>query len=286
MKQCVHLDRLKHSPTHSLSNAVLKGQFWPWISPHLLQNQSCVRLKVSPIFFPFKSLHCLHPSTCLRATVNLPLRAACSTNTTKASTPFNKTTCFPALTHDSNEILQELPERIQPFEGQSPIDVDYSTVWTTSNSWFDSRKGNKRLLSATRPFLWLPQSNTQIIKGLSWPGLEADHSALSSVEVYNDNDTSYSITVTHLINRRSNFILKCEADTKCAHKAHPSLSHSLNTWSKILLEKLTVPQQLQKFPVFYVNLCSLPYSQEPVTSTYPEPDQSSLVLNSYAQRTT
>jgi len=190
MKQCLHLDRLKHSPTHSLSNAVLKGQFWPWISPHLLQNQSCVRLKVSPIFFPFKSLHCLHPSTCLRATVNLPLRVAPSTNTKRceASTPFNKTACFPALTHASNEILQKLPERIQPFEGQSPLNVDFSTVWTTSNSWFDSRKGKKRLLFATRPFLWFSQPNTQIIKGLRRPGIEANHSFPSSAKVNNDND--------------------------------------------------------------------------------------------------
>ena len=246
MKRCLHLDRLKHSPTHSLSNAVLKGQFWPWISPHLLQNQSCVRLKVSPIFFPFKSLHCLHPSTCLRATVNLPLRVARSTKTTRcqASTPFNKTTCFPALTHDNNEILQELPERIQPFEGQSPVDVDYSTVWTTSNSWFDSRKGDKRLLSATRSILWLPQPNTQIIKGKRGPGLEADHSPPSSVEVNNDNDPPYGITETHLIKCRGNCILKCEADMKCAQKVPSSLTHSLNTWSKILLEKLTVPRLL------------------------------------------
>lgn len=155
--------------------------------------------------------------------MNLPLRVACSTNTKrcKASTPFNKTTCFPALTHASNEILQELPERIQPFEGQSLINVDYSTVWTTSNLWFDSRKGKKRLISATRPFLWLQQANTQIIKALRRPELEADHSSPSSVEVINkDNDPPHSITATHLIKCRSNFVLKCEADTKCAQNVH------------------------------------------------------------------
>jgi hypothetical protein len=39
-------------------------------------------------FFPFKSLHCLRPSTCLRATVELPLEGCMQYNEQRARSPY------------------------------------------------------------------------------------------------------------------------------------------------------------------------------------------------------
>ena len=47
--------------------------------------------------------------------------------------------------------------------------------------------------------------------------------------------------------------------------------------SRVLLQKLTVPQLLKKFPALYG---SLPFSHMPATCPYPEPDRSSICLTS------
>jgi hypothetical protein len=45
--------------------------------------------------------------------------------------------------------------------------------------------------------------------------------------------------------------------------------------SRVLLGKLTVFQLVKKLPAFYGHGCPLPYSQQPATYPYSEPDQSS-----------
>ena len=42
-------------------------------------------------------------------------------------------------------------------------------------------------------------------------------------------------------------------------------------WSRVLLEKLTGLKLVKKFPAFYGTPSSLPHSQMPATSPYPEP---------------
>ena len=53
------------------------------------------------------------------------------------------------------------------------------------------------------------------------------------------------------------------------------LTNQLTARSRVLLEKLTVPQLVKKFSAFYETKGSLPSSQQPATCPYPEPDQSS-----------
>jgi len=49
------------------------------------------------------------------------------------------------------------------------------------------------------------------------------------------------------------------------------LTYLLTPWSGVFLENVTGSQLVKKFPIFY----SLPHSQVPATSPYPEPDLSS-----------
>jgi hypothetical protein len=52
-------------------------------------------------------------------------------------------------------------------------------------------------------------------------------------------------------------------------------NNELTPWSRILLQKLTVAQLVEKFPAFMEPESSLPCSQQPATDPYPEPDESS-----------
>jgi hypothetical protein len=47
------------------------------------------------------------------------------------------------------------------------------------------------------------------------------------------------------------------------------------SWSRVLLEKLTVIQLVKKFTAFYGTKCSLLFSHEPITGSCPDPDESS-----------
>ena len=55
----------------------------------------------------------------------------------------------------------------------------------------------------------------------------------------------------------------------------PSLVCSLTPWSKFVLEKLNVSQQVKKFPTFYGTRNSLPLSQVPATCPFHVPARSS-----------
>ena len=57
------------------------------------------------------------------------------------------------------------------------------------------------------------------------------------------------------------------------------LTHSLTPWSRVLLEKLTIPQLVNKFPSFMEPEGSLPQTQEPATRPCPESHQSSPSLS-------
>jgi hypothetical protein len=52
-------------------------------------------------------------------------------------------------------------------------------------------------------------------------------------------------------------------------------THSLISWSRVLLEKLTGFQLVKKFLTFKEPNGSLPHPQVPATSPYPEPAASS-----------
>ena len=51
--------------------------------------------------------------------------------------------------------------------------------------------------------------------------------------------------------------------------------YAFNPWSRVLLEKITGFQLVKELYAFYGTRKFLPHSQEPVTSPYHEPDQSS-----------
>jgi hypothetical protein len=62
------------------------------------------------------------------------------------------------------------------------------------------------------------------------------------------------------------------------HHVYVFITKELPPWSTVLLEKLTVSQLVKKFPTFMEHESSLPYSQEPATGPYPEPDESNPYL--------
>jgi hypothetical protein len=56
--------------------------------------------------------------------------------------------------------------------------------------------------------------------------------------------------------------------TALPHTQRHSLT--LSVWSRVLPEKLTGPQPVKKFPAFYGTEGSLPHSQKPAISPYPQ----------------
>ena len=61
----------------------------------------------------------------------------------------------------------------------------------------------------------------------------------------------------------------------------PSQHNLLTLWSRVLVEKLINSQLVKNFPHFMEPKGSLPHSQVPVTSPYPEPHRSSHSLISH-----
>ena len=57
-------------------------------------------------------------------------------------------------------------------------------------------------------------------------------------------------------------------------KSLKSITYLLTPWSRVLLEKLTGFQLVNKFPAFMEPEGSLPHPQVPATCPYPEPDRS------------
>ena len=53
-----------------------------------------------------------------------------------------------------------------------------------------------------------------------------------------------------------------------------SFCGKLTEWSRVLTEKLTCPQLVEKFSAFYGIRRSIPAFTKPATRPYPEPDQS------------
>ena len=51
--------------------------------------------------------------------------------------------------------------------------------------------------------------------------------------------------------------------------------YTLTPWSRVLLEKVTIPQLVKKFSAFYGTWRFIPHSQVPATCPYTEPDQTS-----------
>ena len=65
-------------------------------------------------------------------------------------------------------------------------------------------------------------------------------------------------------------------ETQLLHKSRSTLltnllTYLLTPWSRVLLQKLTGFQLVKKFPAFMEPEASLPHSQVPATSPYPEP---------------
>jgi hypothetical protein len=54
------------------------------------------------------------------------------------------------------------------------------------------------------------------------------------------------------------------------------ITNKATAWCRILFEKLTVHslQPVKEFPAFYGTESSLPWSEEPASGPYPEPDYS------------
>jgi hypothetical protein len=49
--------------------------------------------------------------------------------------------------------------------------------------------------------------------------------------------------------------------------------YELTVWSRLLLEKLILPQLVRQLPTFYGPESPLPFSHEPTTCPYSEPDK-------------
>jgi hypothetical protein len=53
------------------------------------------------------------------------------------------------------------------------------------------------------------------------------------------------------------------------------MTDPLTPWGRVLLQKLTVTQLVEKFPAFTEPEGSLPCSKQPATGPYPDPDETS-----------
>ena len=82
-------------------------------------------------------------------------------------------------------------------------------------------------------------------------------------------------------------ILLCSEDTgRTAHNTNKETNkptnqltnqptNQVNSWKRFLLEKLTVPQLIKKFPAFYETLRCITCEQQPSVCVCPEADRSS-----------
>ena len=113
--------------------------------------------------------------------------------------------------------------------------------------------------------------------GKAWPGHDADSSPPSSAVVKKGQSYTSTPPMGHTACTEPQCLYKGALYLTFSRVAfvRTVTSNHKSCTSRIIAEKLTVPQLVKKFPAFNGTRQSLPQSQQHSTRSYPKPDQSS-----------